>query len=282
MKILVVGGGGREHAIVMKLAESPQVEALYCAPGNGGIAKYAKCFPVKATDIDGVVAFSKENKPDLVVVTPDDPLALGMVDALEAVGIRAFGPHKNAAVIEGSKSFAKDLMQKYNIPTAGYAVFENSADAIAYIKENGAPIVIKADGLAAGKSYIEALRTRQFEPDGPNYTPRISGVVEPNGAYELSILKSFDGDPTCNKRFFFEYDAPRAGLGHFIHTYKTDGNPLPSFEGEPETVRIEGDLNTFADMVWDNLNEENKVSLYVSFIDLETGKASSIIRNKHC
>ena len=86
----------------------------------------------------------------------------------------------------------------------------------------------------------------------------------------------------CNKRFFFEYDAPRAGLGHFIHTYKTDGNPLPSFEGEPETVRIEGDLNTFADMVWDNLNEENKVSLYVSFIDLETGKASSIIRNKHC
>ena len=154
---------------------------------------------------------------------------------------------------------------------------------------NGATIVTNGDqtdtvrdGLAAGKSYIEALRTRQFEPDGPNYTPRISGVVEPNGAYELSILKSFDGDPACNKRFFFEYDAPRGGLGHFIHTYKTDGNPLPSFEGEPETVRIEGDLNTFADMVWDNLNEENKVSLYVSFIDLETGKASSIIRNKHC
>ena len=136
--------------------------------------------------------------------------------------------------------------------------------------------------LAKGESWEAALRTRQFEPDGPNYTPRISGVVEPNGAYELSILKSFDGDPACNKRFFFEYDAPRAGLGHFIHTYKTDGNPLPSFEGEPETVRIEGDLNTFADMVWDNLNEENKVSLYVSFIDLETGKASSIIRNKHC
>ena len=151
-----------------------------------------------------------------------------------------------------------------------------------HIVTNGDQTDTVRDGLAAGKSYIEALRTRQFEPDGPNYTPRISGVVEPNGAYELSILKSFDGDPACNKRFFFEYDAPRAGLGHFIHTYKTDGNPLPSFEGEPETVRIEGDLNTFADMVWDNLNEENKVSLYVSFIDLETGKASSIIRNKHC
>ena len=137
-------------------------------------------------------------------------------------------------------------------------------------------------GMDRQQTFEQSLRCREFEPDGPNYTPRISGVVEPNGAYELSILKSFDGDPACNKRFFFEYDAPRAGLGHFIHTYKTDGNPLPSFEGEPETVRIEGDLNTFADMVWDNLNEENKVSLYVSFIDLETGKASSIIRNKHC
>ena len=150
------------------------------------------------------------------------------------------------------------------------------------IVTNGDQTDTVRDGLAAGKSYIEALRTRQFEPDGPNYTPRISAVVEPNGAYELSILKSFDGDPACNKRFFFEYDAPRAGLGHFIHTYMGDGSPLPSFEGEPETVRIEGDLHTFADMVWDNLNEENKVSLYVSFIDLETGKASSIIRNKHC
>ena len=152
----------------------------------------------------------------------------------------------------------------------------------ATIVTNGDQTDTVRDGLSAGKSYIEALRTRQFEPDGPNYTPRISAVVEPNGAYELSILKSFDGDPACNKRFFFEYDAPRAGLGHFIHTYMGDGSPLPSFEGEPETVRIEGDLHTFADMVWDNLNEENKVSLYVSFIDMETGKASSIIRNKHC
>ena len=147
MKVLVIGGGGREHAIVHTLKKSPKVDYIWCAPGNGGIAAEAECVAIKATDIDGMVAFAKENKPDLVMVAPDDPLALGMVDALEAAGIRAFGPRKNAAIIEGSKSFAKDLMQKYSIPTAGYAVFENSADAIAYIKKNGAPIVVKADGL---------------------------------------------------------------------------------------------------------------------------------------
>ena len=130
MKVLVIGGGGREHAIVHTLKKSPKVDYIWCAPGNGGIAAEAECVAIKATDIDGMVAFAKENKPDLVMVAPDDPLALGMVDALEAAGIRAFGPRKNAAIIEGSKSFAKDLMQKYNIPTAGYAVFENSADAI--------------------------------------------------------------------------------------------------------------------------------------------------------
>ncbi len=151
----------------------------------------------------------------------------------------------------------------------------------ATIVTNGDQTDTVRDGLAAGKSYIEALRTRQFEPDGPNYTPRISAIVEKDGAYELSILKSFDGDPNCNKRFFFEYDAPRAGIGHFIHTYMTDGNPLPSFEGEPETVRIEGTLEEFTEMVWNNLNEDNKVSLYTSFIDLATGEAKTIIRNKH-
>ena len=156
MKVLVIGGGGREHAIVHTLKKSPKVDYIWCAPGNGGIAAEAECVAIKATDIDGMVAFAKENKPDLVMVAPDDPLALGMVDALEAAGIRAFGPRKNAAIIEGSKSFAKDLMQKYNIPTAGYAVFENSADAIEYIRKNGAPIVVKADGLALGKGVIVA------------------------------------------------------------------------------------------------------------------------------
>lgn len=126
MKVLVIGGGGREHTICVTLAKSPKVDKIWCAPGNGGIAQVAECVDIKATDIDGVVAFAKANQPDLVMVAPDDPLALGMVDALEAAGIRAFGPRKNAAVIEGSKSFAKDLMHKYNIPTAGYAVFEDS------------------------------------------------------------------------------------------------------------------------------------------------------------
>ena len=151
----------------------------------------------------------------------------------------------------------------------------------ATIVTNGDQTDTVRDGLAAGKSYIEALRTRQFEPDGPNYTPRISAVVEPDGAYEISILKSFDGDPACNKRFFFEYDAPRARIGHFIHTYMTDGSPLPSFEGEPETVRIQGDLAQFTEMIWTNLNEDNKVSLYTSFIDLETGEAETMICNKN-
>ena len=151
----------------------------------------------------------------------------------------------------------------------------------ATIVTNGDQTDTVRDGLAAGKSYIEALRTRQFEPDGPNYTPRISAVVEPDGAYEISILKSFDGDPACNKRFFFEYVAPRAGIGHFIHTYMTDGSPLPSFEGEPETVRIQGDLAQFTEMIWTNLNEDNKVSLYTSFIDLETGEAETMICNKN-
>ena len=151
----------------------------------------------------------------------------------------------------------------------------------ATIVTNGDQTDTVRDGLAAGKSYIEALRTRQYEPDGPNYTPRISAIVEKDGAYEMSILKSFDGDPACNKRFFFEYDAPRTGLGHFIHTYQCDGNPLPSFEGEPETIRVEGDLKQFTETIWNSLNEDNKVSLYTSFIDLATGEAETMICNKH-
>ena len=157
MKVLVVGGGGREHAICHALSKSAKVDKIWCAPGNGGIASIAECVDITAIDIEKMVAFAKENKPDLVMVAPDDPLALGMVDALEDAGIRAFGPHKNAAIIEGSKSFAKDLMHKYNIPTANYAVFEDSAKAIEYIKEQGAPIVVKADGLALGKGVTVAM-----------------------------------------------------------------------------------------------------------------------------
>ncbi|TYQ15936.1 UNVERIFIED_CONTAM: phosphoribosylamine--glycine ligase [Acetivibrio alkalicellulosi] len=157
MKILVVGSGGREHAIVWKIAQSTLVEKIYCAPGNGGISSIAQCVPVKSMDIDGMILFSKENQIDMVVVAPDDPLAAGMVDALESKGIRAFGPSKAAAIIEGSKSFAKELMKKYNIPTANYEVFDDSVKAIQYLKDNKSyPIVVKADGLALGKGVIIA------------------------------------------------------------------------------------------------------------------------------
>ncbi len=156
MKVLVVGGGGREHTLVWKIAQNKQVKELYCAPGNGGISAIAKCVPLKAMDIEGMVNFSKEKEIELVVVAPDDPLAAGMVDAFEKEGIRAFGPRKNAAIIEGSKAFAKDLMKKYNIPTAKYEVFEKSSDALEYLKTEKFPIVIKADGLALGKGVIIA------------------------------------------------------------------------------------------------------------------------------
>lgn len=157
MKILVVGSGGREHAIIMKLSESPRVEALFCAPGNGGISRFAECFDVKANDIDGVLALSKRLAVDMVVVAPEEPLALGMVDVLNAAGFATFGPNKAAAEIEGSKVFSKALMKKYGIPAAEYEVFDNSTAACAYIKaQNRYPTVIKADGLALGKGVIIA------------------------------------------------------------------------------------------------------------------------------
>lgn len=157
MKILVVGGGGREHAIIRKLKESPKVEAIYCAPGNGGIAADAECFPVNAMDIEGMKALAKAKAVDLVFVAPDDPLAAGMVDAMEEAGFKAFGPRASAAIIESSKVFSKDLMKKYGIPTAGYEVFDDPAKALAYIESQGKyPVVVKADGLALGKGVIIA------------------------------------------------------------------------------------------------------------------------------
>lgn len=155
MKVLVVGGGGREHALIRKIKESPKVSEIACCPGNGGISYDATCYPVSATDIDGVVNLAKEIKADFVVVAPDDPLVAGMVDALECAGFKTFGPKANAAIIEGSKVFSKDLMLKYNIPTAEYKVFDNAEDVIDYIREkNEFPTVIKADGLALGKGVI--------------------------------------------------------------------------------------------------------------------------------
>ena len=158
MKILVVGGGGREHAIIKKLSESSKVEKIWCTPGNGGISCYAECFDVAATDIDGVLSLAKKLTPDMVVVAPDDPLVLGMVDVMNENGFKTFGPDKAAAIIEGSKVFSKDLMKKYNIPTAMYETFNDSEKAIAYIKEQGKyPVVVKADGLALGKGVVIAM-----------------------------------------------------------------------------------------------------------------------------
>lgn len=155
MNVLVIGGGGREHAIITALAKSKKVDKLYAAPGNGGISKYAECFNVKATDIDGCVELAKKLRPDYVFVAPDDPLVMGMVDKLNAEGFKTFGPRANAAILEGSKVFSKALMKKYNIPTAAYETFTDADEAIAYIKkQNSFPAVIKCDGLALGKGVI--------------------------------------------------------------------------------------------------------------------------------
>ena len=161
MKVLIVGGGGREHAICWKLAQSPRISELYCAPGNAGIAQVATCVDIKATDVEAMVAWAKENSMDFVMVAPDDPLALGMVDAMEAAGLRAFGPHANAAIIEASKAFSKSLMKKYNIPTARYETFTEMDKALAYIEAQGAPIVVKADGLALGKGVVVAATVEE-------------------------------------------------------------------------------------------------------------------------
>ncbi len=157
MNVLVIGGGGREHTIIWKLSQSPKTDKLYCAPGNGGISELAECVPISVMDFDALISFAKEHAIDLTVVAPDDPLAAGAVDAFEAAGLKAFGPRKNAAIIEGSKAFSKDLMKKYNIPTAEYETFSDSAAAIKYITDrNKFPIVVKADGLALGKGVIIA------------------------------------------------------------------------------------------------------------------------------
>lgn len=154
MKVLIVGSGGREHAIAWAVAQSPRVEKIYCAPGNAGIAEYAECVNIGAMEFDALVAFAKELDIDLTIIGMDDPLVGGVVDAFEAEGLRVFGPRKNAAIIEGSKAFSKDLMKKYNIPTAAYETFTDPKEAIAYLETAKMPIVLKADGLALGKGVL--------------------------------------------------------------------------------------------------------------------------------
>ena len=154
MKVLVVGSGGREHAIVWKLKQSPKADKIYCAPGNAGIAKDAECVPIAAMEIDKLVKFAKDEKIDFTIIGMDDPLVAGVVDAFEAEGLKVFGPRKNAAIIEGSKAFSKDLMKKYGIPTAKYETFDNYDEAKAYVLSQSVPVVVKADGLALGKGVL--------------------------------------------------------------------------------------------------------------------------------
>lgn len=227
LNILVVGGGGREHAVIKKLMESPKAGKIYAAPGNGGIAlDGAECFPVKATDIDGMVALAEKLQPDLVCVTPDDPLVLGMADVLEEKGFKVFGPYKNAAIIEGSKMFSKNLMKKYGIPTAEFEVFNDYNKAVEYVKEKGAPIVVKADGLALGKGVVvaqtveeavEALDSimldKKFGASGSNVV-----IEECLFGREMSVLAFTDGkvvkpmvSAQDHKRVFDDDKGPNTG-----------------------------------------------------------------------
>ena len=231
MKVLVVGGGGREHAICWKLNQSPKVDKIYCAPGNGGIAKIAECFDVKATDIEGMVDLAKRLNPDMVVVAPDDPLVLGMVDEMQNAGFRAFGPNKAAAIIEGSKSFSKELMKKYNIPTAKYEVFDNSKAAISYVEQQGAPIVVKADGLALGKGVVVAESIEQAKDaiisimEDKKFGESGNRVVIEECLFgpEVSVLAFTDGKTICpmvsaqdHKRAFDNDKGPNTGgMGTF-------------------------------------------------------------------
>ncbi len=200
--IIVVGGGGREHAVIKKLKESPEVGTIYALPGNGGMAEDAVCVNIAATDIDSIVTFAYENRIDYAVVTPDDPLVLGAVDALEAHGIPCFGPRANAAIIEGSKVFAKNLMKKYGIPTARYETFDDEAAALAYLETAPVPTVVKADGLALGKGVIIAetreeakaavssmMRDKKFGKSGEHIV-----IEEFLTGPEVSVLSFTDGE----------------------------------------------------------------------------------------
>ncbi len=219
MKVMVVGGGGREHAIIKKLKENKSVEKIWALPGNGGIAHDAECHPVKATDIDGIIAFAKEHKPDYAVVAPDDPLVMGCVDALTNIGIPCFGPDAKAAIIEGSKVFSKDLMKKYDIPTARYQTFNNIKDALYYLESAPIPTVIKADGLALGKGVVIAetredavaavksmMEDHKFGASGDNIV--IEEFLE---GPEVSVLSFTDGKTVVP--MISSMDHKRAGDG---------------------------------------------------------------------
>ena len=201
MKVLIVGSGGREHAIAWKVAQSPKVDKIYCAPGNAGIEEYAECVSIGAMEFDKLVSFAKEKNIDLTIVGMDDPLVGGIVDAFEAEGLRVFGPRKNAAILEGSKAFSKDLMKKYNIPTAAYENFDSADEAVKYLETADFPIVLKADGLALGKGVLicntleeakEGVKTIMLDKQFGNAGNRLV-IEEFMTGREVSVLSYVDG-----------------------------------------------------------------------------------------
>ena len=219
MKVLIVGSGGREHALAWKVAQSPRVDKIYCAPGNAGIAEYAECVPITAMEFDKLAAFAKEQAVDLTIVGMDDPLVGGIVDAFEAQGLRVFGPRKNAAILEGSKAFSKDLMKKYQIPTAAYETFDSAEAALAYLETADFPIVLKADGLALGKGVLicqnldeakegvkEIMTDKTFGSAGNRLV-----VEEFMTGREVSVLSFVDGKTI--KTMTSAQDHKRAGDG---------------------------------------------------------------------
>ena len=219
MKVLIVGSGGREHALAWKVAQSPRVDKIYCAPGNAGIAEYAECVPITAMEFDRLAAFAKEQAVDLTIVGMDDPLVGGIVDAFEAQGLRVFGPRKNAAILEGSKAFSKDLMKKYQIPTAAYETFDSAEAALAYLETADFPIVLKADGLALGKGVLicqnldeakegvkEIMTDKKFGSAGNRLV-----VEEFMTGREVSVLSFVDGKTI--KTMTSAQDHKRAGDG---------------------------------------------------------------------
>ena len=243
MNILVVGGGGREHAVIKKLRKNPEVSEIFALPGNGGIAADAICVPIGATDLDGIVRFARENQVDYAVVTPDDPLVLGCVDRLNEVGIPCFGPRANAAILEGSKAFAKDLMKRYGIPTARYETFTELSAALEYINTQPAPLVVKADGLALGKGVL-ICRTRR-EAEQAVTDMMVNGTFGASGATvvieeflegpEVSVLAFTDG--TTVKPMVSSLDHKRAQDGDLGLNTGGMGTVAPNPYYTPETAR---------------------------------------------
>ena len=228
MKILVIGSGGREHAIVRKLKESPLVEALYCAPGNGGISRDAECFPVNAMDKEGMLALAQEKQVDLVFVAPDDPLAAGMVDFLEEAGIPCFGPNAAAAQIEASKVFSKNLMKRYGIPTAQYEVFADPAAALAYCQAQGKyPVVIKADGLALGKGVV--IAQNQEEAKAALHSIMEDKIFGESGAQV--VVEEFLTGPEVSVLAFTDSKTLKPMVSSMDHKRAFDGDKGPNTGG---------------------------------------------------